>query len=199
MIPLITEPPLFFTLLRSTTYDDTLESWWDTPIWRRTRGTRNGSWVWSLQAEEGELLFLSQGRSPPVGGATHQLLVANCQIRDFAPADRHHIEAALGLPAKHPQRVCPAAVETGAVRTEAYTPENTGQRSGEGSEVRGHTPAAWHAPCFTHLTGVVFPSIEPIMVNFSRSHSLTVLQHKNTHTHTQMNQNTNKLKLINLD
>lgn len=67
----------------------------------------------------------------PVGGATHQLLVADCQVGDFSPAHRHHVEAAVGLPAKDPQRVCGPAEQAAAVRAETYTPEHTrrGQRS----------------------------------------------------------------------
>lgn len=62
----------------------------------------------------------------PVGGATHQLLVADRQVGDFPPAHRHHVEAAVRLPAKDPQRVCGPAVQTAAIRAEKYTPEPTG-------------------------------------------------------------------------
>jgi len=45
----------------------------------------------------------------------------------------------------------------------------------QGSEVRGQrSEIRCHIPP-THLTGVVSPSNEPIIVNFSRSHSLMVL------------------------
>lgn len=71
----------------------------------------------------------------PVGGATHQLLVADCQVRDFSPAHRHHIKAAVRLPAKDPQRVCGPAEQAATVWAETYTPEHTH------TGVRGHTTA----------------------------------------------------------
>lgn len=61
-----------------------------------------------------------------VGGATHQLLVADGDVRNLPPAHRHRVEAAVRLPAEDPQRVRGAAVQAGAIWAETYTPETTG-------------------------------------------------------------------------
>lgn len=108
-----------------------------------------------------------------MGGATHQLLVADGEVRHLSPAHRHRVKAAVWFPAEDPQRVRGAAVQAGAIWAKTYTPETTG------TGVRGqrsHSSYTLLQRGKTHLTGVVSPSNEPIIVNFSRSHSLMVLQ-----------------------
>lgn len=88
--------------------------------------------------------------------ATHQLLVADHQVGHFAPAHRHHVKAAVWLPAVNPQEVCGAAVQTATIRAEEDTPTTTGTR------VRGQTPlqparrpTSHNLATETHLTGLV--------------------------------------------
>lgn len=73
-----------------------------------------------------------------VGGATHQLLVADGEVRHLSPAHRHRVKAAVRFPAEDPQRVRGAAVQAGAIWAKTYTPETTG------TGVRGHIPVT---PC----------------------------------------------------
>lgn len=73
-----------------------------------------------------------------MGGATHQLLVADGEVGHLSPAHRHRVKAAVRFPAEDPQRVRGAAVQAGAVWAKTYTPETTG------TGVRGHSPVT---PC----------------------------------------------------
>lgn len=84
-----------------------------------------------------------------MGGATHQLLVADGQVRNFPPAHWHHIEAAVGLPAEDPQRVGGPAVQTAPIGTEEYTPKKRGATSEvrvQGSRSSSNLPDLFYSP-----------------------------------------------------
>lgn len=52
----------------------------------------------------------------------NHLVVADGQVRHFAPAYMHYIKAAVRLPAKHSKCVLRAAVQTATIRIKQYTP-----------------------------------------------------------------------------
>lgn len=63
-----------------------------------------------------------QGSGASTEGTTHQLVIADGQVRHLPPGHGHCVKAAVGLPAEHPQRVAGPAVQTASIRAEADAP-----------------------------------------------------------------------------
>lgn len=165
IIPWITAPTLVFTFFKSTTYDETLDSWWDTPIWREEKE----EFTAAMSNTSTGKLNRRRSYTPAAGYRRPGLTLSSnrlepCQNNGRAPSQTPAVS--LWHRWRH--------------RSHLGWREDTWQDMGWSEFRSQRSKVTWDHVNKPYLTADVSPSNVPIIVNFSRSQSLMLLRQQNT-------------------